>query len=48
VSEASTDMPQFMSWAKEQGISIQAIEEYQPPFDDVFVELVKEESESAA
>jgi ABC-2 type transport system ATP-binding protein len=47
VGEASTDMPQFMSWAETKGITIQAIEEYNPPFDDVFVRLVKGESAHA-
>jgi ABC-2 type transport system ATP-binding protein len=47
VTEASTDMPQLMQWAEAQGISIQAMEEYNPPFDDVFVHLVKEETANA-
>ncbi len=41
VDEASTAIPALLEWAKEQSISIESITEYLPPFDDVFVELVK-------
>ncbi len=41
VDEASTAMPQLMTWSSERGINIQAIEEFVPPFDDVFVELLR-------
>jgi ABC-2 type transport system ATP-binding protein len=41
VDEASTAMPQLMRWSGERGIAIEAIEEYVPPFDDVFVELLR-------
>ena len=44
VDEASTATPALMEWAGGQDISVEAIEEYTPPFDDVFVELIKSES----
>jgi ABC-2 type transport system ATP-binding protein len=40
VSDAGDVIPQLTTWATEQGIEIDAIEQYLPPFDDVFVELI--------
>ncbi|HWQ84194.1 MAG TPA: ABC transporter ATP-binding protein [Anaerolineales bacterium] len=42
VKEAKTDIPALVDWARERNMEIEAIEEYLPPFDDVFVKLVKE------
>jgi hypothetical protein len=36
-------MPALLDWAKAQNLTIESIEEYLPPFDDVFVALVQEE-----
>ena len=47
VEEANTDMPALLDWARERGLKIESLEEYQPPFDDVFVELVKKEVNNA-
>ncbi len=47
VSEANTDIPALLDWARDQGLQIDSIEEYMPPFDDVFVELVGKEIEHA-
>jgi hypothetical protein len=33
----------LMSWAQQQAIQVQAVEEYMPSFEDVFVELVRPE-----
>jgi ABC-2 type transport system ATP-binding protein len=41
VEDAGTAMPRIVEWAQGQNISIQSIEEYQPPFDDVFVHLIE-------
>lgn len=41
VKEAKTDMPALLDWAREEGLEVESIEEYLPPFDDVFVQLVK-------
>ncbi len=43
VDEAATAVMQLVSWCEEQGLGVESVEEYQPPFDDVFVELVKDE-----
>ncbi len=41
VDEASTAMPEIMEWARGGNIQVESIEEYQPPFDDVFIELIR-------
>jgi ABC-2 type transport system ATP-binding protein len=43
VDQASTATPELMSWAQQQNIQVQAVEEYMPSFEDVFVELVRPE-----
>ena len=43
VDEASTAMPMLLEWGQGQNVKVDSIEEYVPPFDDVFVELVKEQ-----
>jgi hypothetical protein len=43
VDEASTAIPELMGWAQQQNIQVQAVEEYMPSFEDVFVELVRPE-----
>lgn len=43
VDQASTATPELMGWAQEQNIQVQAVQEYMPPFEDVFVELVRPE-----
>ncbi|MDX1688563.1 MAG: ABC transporter ATP-binding protein [Candidatus Promineifilaceae bacterium] len=42
VDEAATAVMELLEWCKEQEIAVESVEEYQPPFEDVFVELVKE------
>jgi ABC-2 type transport system ATP-binding protein len=41
VEEASTSMPQILDLCREEDIAVESVEEYLPPFDDVFVRLVK-------
>jgi ABC-2 type transport system ATP-binding protein len=41
VDEAGTAIPDLMEWSSSQEISVDSIEEYLPPFDDIFVELVE-------
>src|SRR5512143_2350712 len=43
VDQASTATPELMSWAQQQNMEVQAMEEYMPSFEDVFVELVRPE-----
>ena len=47
VEEASTNIATLLDWAREQQLQIESVEEYVPPFDEVFVELVKSEVEHA-
>ena len=42
VDEAATAVMKLVSWCEEQGISVDSVEEFQPPFDDVFVQIVKD------
>jgi len=44
VNEAKTVIPKIINWGKTQNIDVESIEEYQPPFDDVFVRLVKNDN----
>ncbi len=44
VAEASTAIPAILEWCKQKNISVESITEYIPSFDDVFVELVKKET----
>jgi ABC-2 type transport system ATP-binding protein len=43
VDQASTATPELMEWANQQNIKVKTVEEYMPPFEDVFVELVHPE-----
>jgi ABC-2 type transport system ATP-binding protein len=43
VDQAGTATPELMNWAQQQNIQVQAVEEYTPSFEDVFVELVRPE-----
>ncbi|HBY95898.1 MAG TPA: ABC transporter ATP-binding protein [Chloroflexi bacterium] len=43
VDDASTAMPALLDWFKERNAAVESIEEYLPPFDDVFVKLIEEE-----
>jgi ABC-2 type transport system ATP-binding protein len=42
VDEAGTAIPSLIEWCRTHGVAVEAIEEYVPPFDDVFVELVRQ------
>jgi ABC-2 type transport system ATP-binding protein len=43
VDQASTATPELMEWASQQNIKVKTVEEYMPPFEDVFVELIHPE-----
>jgi ABC-2 type transport system ATP-binding protein len=43
VQEADTALAPLMDWARDNNLGIESIGEYQPPFDDVFVKLVRQE-----
>jgi ABC-2 type transport system ATP-binding protein len=43
VDQADIDTAELMRWAQKQNIEVKTVEEYMPPFEDVFVELVRPE-----
>lgn len=45
VDEANTAIPRLVEWARSQNLQIESIGEHVPPFDDVFVKIVKQEEE---
>ncbi|MFN2136575.1 MAG: ABC transporter ATP-binding protein [Candidatus Promineifilaceae bacterium] len=45
VDEASKAIPQLLEWCRAQDIAVESINEYVPPFDDVFVMLMEQERE---
>ena len=45
VDEANTSIPRLMDWTRSNNLEIESIGEYLPPFDDVFVKLVKQEEQ---
>jgi len=44
VKNAGTAVPALLEWCQNEYVTAESIEEYLPPFDDVFVELVKDTS----
>ncbi len=47
VDEASTALPALLEWLKLQNVNVESAGEYLPPFDDVFVKLIQEETANA-
>jgi ABC-2 type transport system ATP-binding protein len=45
VDEARTAIPALIEFTNSKNIAVKSIEEYSPPFDDVFVHLVKKEEQ---
>jgi ABC-2 type transport system ATP-binding protein len=45
VDDASTTMPALLEWCATHNQTVDSIEEYLPPLDDVFVELMKKNQE---
>ncbi len=45
VDEAATAIPALLDWCRERNLPVQSVEEFVPPFDDVFVQLVRSEQE---
>ncbi|MCG3209119.1 MAG: putative multidrug ABC transporter ATP-binding protein YbhF [Anaerolineae bacterium] len=43
VDQANTAIPALLEWCQQEYVPVESVEEYLPPFDDVFVELVKNE-----
>ena len=47
VDEAGTAVPVLVDWLRKQDLTIELIDEYNPPFDKVFVKLVKDTRHNA-
>ena len=47
VQEAATDMPKLLDWCEQESLTVETVEEFQLPFDDVFVKLVEESRANA-
>ena len=45
VEKASTAIPQLLDWCREYGVTVESINEFVPPFDDVFVMIMQQKSE---
>jgi ABC-2 type transport system ATP-binding protein len=41
VDQARRDIPDLMEWSSQHGIEVETIEEFLPPFDDVFIHLIE-------
>lgn len=44
VEEASTAIPQLMHWCENNDVAIDSINEFVPPFDDIFVKIMEDET----
>jgi ABC-2 type transport system ATP-binding protein len=44
VTDAPEAIPTLMDWSKRSGINVESIQEYLPPYDDVFVALIRKET----
>jgi hypothetical protein len=41
VAEASTAIPILFHWSQQEDLDLESVDEYLPPFDDVFVRLIE-------
>jgi ABC-2 type transport system ATP-binding protein len=47
VENASTAIPDFITWCNQNGLEVESAKEYVPPFDDVFVQIIQMEAAHA-
>lgn len=47
VRDAGTAIPDLLAWAAANAVAVQTVEKFEPPLDDVFVELVKRDAADA-
>jgi ABC-2 type transport system ATP-binding protein len=47
VDKASKAIPQLVEWTKSQGLTIESIHEYFPPFDEIFIKLIERQDHAA-
>ena len=45
VEEASTAIPQLLDWCREHDVAVESINEWVPPFDDIFVMIMEQQQE---
>ena len=45
VDDASTAIPALLDWCRANSVYVHSVDQFFPPFDDVFVQLVKEDEE---
>jgi ABC-2 type transport system ATP-binding protein len=48
VDDAGTATPELTNWAQEHDLTIRSIEEFMPPFDEVFVALIQQREQAHA
>ena len=41
VDEAKTAIPVILDYAKDSHLEVASVEQYYPPFDDVFIDLMR-------
>ena len=47
VHDASTAIPDILDYLRQQNVDVESTEEYVPPFDDIFVELIHQKGRTA-
>lgn len=47
VDKAGTTLRRLIEWSQAQNIEVEAVEEFLPPFDDVFVKIIEEDAQNA-
>jgi ABC-2 type transport system ATP-binding protein len=47
VDEASTVIPEILTWCGQNNLTVDSVAEFMPPFDDVFVQIVQQETAHA-
>lgn len=45
VDDASTAIPELIEWSEQNHLSVDSIQEFMPPFDDIFVTLIRRSSQ---
>jgi ABC-2 type transport system ATP-binding protein len=45
VDDSGAAMPAILEWCREHKIGVESFNQYNPPFDDIFVELIKKETD---
>lgn len=47
VDDSASAIPELMEWSNSQNMEVESIQEFIPPYDDVFISLIRQESQSA-